>query len=220
MSRARDWTDPRTGRRYWFDAHSPATASQLELLADVEHIIDMDDILEEGLSARAVLYRLNLHSNLIPQEVLEQKRERVESDHTPIACRICTKSGWGCEGRITRHHFVPRWMMLLLKDYEDYAPRSQCTIPICVGRHRDLHLRGVPGKSIAEFLTKPEKELADRLIRKLKEDREKVYDLIAGGTPDSYEYQLIRDHQMGLFSAERQISAIVDVVENRSIAVS
>lgn len=201
MSRARDWTHPLTGETHWFDAHALATAKQLELLADVEGL-EMDDLLEEGLSARAVLYRLNIHSNLIPAEVLERKRQRQAIPrYWEQPCRICTPNNWECEGRITRHHFVPRWLMLTLKDYEDYAPRTRCTIPVCVGRHRDLHLRRrvKQSKSIAPFLTDSEKAFAEKLIVKLKKERPAIYDLIASGTESSYEYTLVRDYQLGLF---------------------
>ncbi len=70
MSRARDWIHPITGEVYWFDAYdSEATVEQLEVLAEMEDA-EIDDLLDERLSTRAVLYRLNDASDLIPHDVI------------------------------------------------------------------------------------------------------------------------------------------------------
>jgi hypothetical protein len=202
MSRARDWTHPVTGVVHWFDSYdAEATVGQLELVADMEDI-EIDDLLEERLSTRAVLYRLNVAVDAIPSSVVEVKRKRA-SLHVEAVCRICPYYGWNCEGRITRHHFVPRWLMLELENYVRYSPRAFCTIPICVGRHRDLHRRSggfhLANKSIVPYLTESEKHLAGHLIESLKDERPRLYDLIAGGDQNSYEYTLLRDWQLSQF---------------------
>lgn len=203
MSRARDWTHPVTGRVYWFDAYdSEATVEQLEVLAEMEDA-DIDDLLDERLSTKAVLWRLNHNSGLIPHDIIEQKRARIQATQVVLVCRKHGDSG-DCEGAITRHHFVPRWLMLELPDYLDYAPRSRCTILACVGWHRFLHLRGNGGqsKSIAAYLNDEEKRLAHRMIATLRQERPKVYSLLAGGDRTSYEWQLIQDWRRGLFDVE------------------
>lgn len=202
MSRARDWTHPITGEVLWFDAYdSEATVEQLEVLAEMEDA-DIDDLLDERLSTRAVLYRLNHNSGLIPHEIIEQKRARVQSTQRPLVCRYHDDPD-DCEGAITRHHFVPRWLMLELPDYINYAPRVYCTIPACVGWHRFLHIRdGDSNKSIAPYLTEAERDIADHLIESLKDVRPVLFDLIAHGDDTSYEWQLIHDWQEGKFSHE------------------
>ena len=205
MSRARDWVHPVTGRTLWFDAYdSEATVEQLEVLAEMEDA-DIDDLLDERLSTRAVLYRLNDASDLIPHEIIEQKKARVLSTQRVLVCRYHDDPE-GCEGAITRHHFVPRWLMLELADYINYAPRSFCTIPACVGWHRFLHLRnnGNGSKSIAPYLTDAEKEIANHLIAALRQERPKVYSLIAAGDRTSYEWQLVQDWRRGLFDVTGQ----------------
>lgn len=200
MSRARDWTDIRTGKVFWFDAyHASATVEQLEVLAEVEGA-DIDDLLDERLSTRAVLYRLNHNSGLIPHEIIEAKKVRVQAPQRLLVCRFHDDPE-DCEGAITRHHFVPRWLMLELPDYINYAPRSYCTIPACVSSHRELHMRDSTGnKSIVPYLNEAERDLADHLIESLKEERPALFDLIAHGDSTSYEYTLIHDWQEGKFS--------------------
>lgn len=207
MSRARDWTHPITGEVFWFDAYdSEATVEQLEVLAEMEDA-EIDDLLDERLSTRAVLYRLNHNSGLIPHEIIERKKARVLSTQRPLICRYHGEEG-ECEGAITRHHFVPRWLMLELPEYIEYAPRSYCTIPACVGWHRFLHLRQQNGhkgsKSIAPYLTDDEKRLVHEMIATLRQERPKLYSLIAGGDRTSYEWQLIHDWRRGLFDVEGQ----------------
>lgn len=206
MSRARDWTHPITGEVYWFDAYDgEATAEQLEVLAEMEDA-DIDDLLDERLSTRAVLYRLNHNSGLIPHDIIEQKRARVLSTQRVLVCRKHGEDG-DCEGSITRHHFMPRWLMLELPEaiYSQYAPRTRCTFPACVGWHRELHLRdGNNEKSIASYLTDAEKDIADHLIESLKVERPNLFSLIAHGDENSYEYQLIHDWQEGKFARVEQ----------------
>ncbi len=200
LSRARDWVHPITNVTYWFDAYdSEATVEQLEVLADMEDA-EIDDLLDERLSTRAVLYRLNHNSGLIPHEIIEQKRARVQSAQRPLVCRYHDDPD-DCKGAITRHHFVPRWLMLELPDYINYAPRAYCTIPACVSSHRELHMRdGISDKSIVDRLTIDERRLADRMLSELKEARPVLFDLLLAGDPKySYESQLILDFARGRF---------------------
>jgi hypothetical protein len=166
---------------------------------------DIDDLLDERLSTRAVLWRLNHNSGLIPHAIIEQKKARALSTQRPLVCRNHDDPD-DCEGSITRHHFVPRWLMLELPDYIDYAPRSYCTIPACVGWHRFLHLRhnGNGSKSIAPYLTDAEKEIANHLVATLRQERPKLYALIAAGDRTSYEWQLVQDWRRGLFDVPGQ----------------
>jgi hypothetical protein len=207
MSRARPWTDPHSGDEVWFDQKAPASVRQLELLADYEGI-ELDDLLDEGLSSKQVLFRIRqvAHPELIPEHVLKRRRERERLAGRQPACRICVIHGWECEGRITRHHFVPRWLMLMLENYSSYAARSTCTIPICIGRHRDLHFRDADGnfreKSIVPYLRDHERQFAQKLILELKEQiPDERWDLLTGGDEYSYEGQLIRDYLRGEFSS-------------------
>lgn len=182
----------------WFNVTDPvATVEQLELLADIEDI-PVDDLLDEGLGQRAVLRRLHERDGLIPQHVLERRRQRLlEPSEAP--CRWCEPRGLSCEGSITRHHYVPRWLMLLLENYQAYAPRVLCTIPICLGRHRDLHLREGMPKSIVDCLDDRERAFAQRLLDELREQHPAIFELLAGGDENSYEGQLIRDYFSGSF---------------------
>jgi hypothetical protein len=179
-----------------------ATSIQLETLADALGI-PLDDLLDEGMNQGEVRRRLTdiFHSDVIPQEVLEARRAAKELAATAPTCRICSAFEWDCEGRITRHHFIPRWMMLTLENYQAYAARVKCTIPICVGRHRDLHLRGDTDtpKSIAQFLTEPERAFAQKMLDELRDQHPAVFDLIAAGDESTYEAVLIRDYMHGAF---------------------
>lgn len=197
MSRARSLIID--GQEIWFDTKvngRRASIAQMELLADAEGLSD-DDLLDEDLTQGEALLRLReaLGQGVVPPYVMERRRmRRAESQHS-AACRICSAYGWECEGRMTRHHFVPRWLMRELQNYEDYAARSKCTIPICFGRHRDLHTRGVGDKSIVPYLTEDEKRFAHRMLDELREEHPKIFDLLAGGQEsESYEACLIRDY--------------------------
>lgn len=197
MSRARPYEH--NGEVVWFDQKSRATPQQLEMLADVEGL-EIDDLLDEGLSQKQVLWRLRTAQNdhLVPEHVLERRRARQALQGAQIACRICSLNGWECEGSITRHHFVPRWLMLELENYQAYASRSVCTIAVCIGRHRDLHLRDDTPKSIAAYLRPHERRFAHKLLGELKEQHPAIFELIIAGDSTSYEYQLLRDFTQGL----------------------
>lgn len=196
MSRAKSFVYDQV---YWFDyKNSVATLDQLELLADLTGQ-EIDDLLDAGLSQREVARQLFEFDGLIPEHVAELRRQRVADQHNAPACRWCSAHGLECEGRSTRHHYVPRWLMLLLENYQAYAPRSLCTIPICLARHRDLHQRGGPGKSIVECLTDRERAFAQKMLDELREQHPAVFDLIAGGDANAYEAQLIRDYLDGAF---------------------
>lgn len=224
MSRAR-YFDTEDGR-LWFDQKSRATVEQLELLADFEDV-SLDDLLDEGLTQKQVLFRLReAQGDVIPKEVLERRRRRRMEAQAQPTCRICAIHGWECEGRITRHHFVPRWLMKELENYVSYASRSLCTIPICVGRHRDLHYRGDgTGKSILPYLRQHEREFAHRMLDELKEQHPKIYELaLAGEEGQVYEAQLIHDHVKGNFLSTRDLFelpeyTIVDEEEAKAVEV-
>lgn len=201
MSRARSIDID--GERVWFDTEQNgqrATGDQLELLAAVEDI-DIDDLLDESLSQGQIILRLRqaLHGTVVPADVLERRRAARRASEGQPVCLMCDAQ----KGR-TRHHFVPRWIMRELGNYQTYAPRSQCTIPLCVECHRDIHYRGDdrPGKSIVEYLTPEQAATAQRILDDLKEQRPSVFDLIAGGNEYSYEYVLVKDYHAGKF-AER-----------------
>jgi hypothetical protein len=208
MSRTRPWTDPITGEEIWFDQKCQvATVRQLELLADYEGV-ELDDLLDEGLSSKQALFRIRLIADpsLIPEHVLERRRERLALAGKQPACRICALNGWECEGTITRHHFVPRWLMLMLENYQSYAARSVCTIPLCVKTHRDLHYRSPDGtdgpKSIVPYLRDHERAFAQKLLDELKEQiPTERWELLSGGDEGSYEGQLIKDYRAGLFAS-------------------
>lgn len=196
MSRAKKFTHD--GEEIWFNKKARATVEQLELLADYEGL-EIDDLLDEGLTQGSVVKRLyEATTHVVPPEVLERRRRRQLQHGKMAACRICTLHGWECEGRITRHHFVPRWLMLELDSYQNYAARSMCTIPICIGRHRDLHIRDEADKGIVPYLRPHERRFAAKMLEELQEEHPKIISLMASGDFHSYEYQLIRDWQQGL----------------------
>lgn len=183
-------------------SHQKATAYQLESLAAAEGI-SLDDLLDEGLNQGQVRHRMTeiVYGDVIPAEVLQRRREAREAAAIQPECRICSAFDWACEGSITRHHFMPRWLMLQLENYPAYAARAKCTIPICVGRHRDLHLRGDTDtpKSIAQFLNDTERAFAQKMMTELREQHPAIFDLIHAGDESTYEYQLARDYATGAF---------------------
>jgi hypothetical protein len=205
MSRARPFVDPETEETVWFDTdNSRATVEQLQLLADWEDI-DIDDLLDEGLNQKQVLFRLRQRAtpDIIPAHVLERRRQREAQKGKYPACRICTLEGDYCPGGVTRHHFVPRWLMLTLKNYQHYAPRTLCTIPICVQTHRDLHRRTDKWKSIVRYLRYPERRFAHKMLHELEVEHPVIFDLIASGDYHAYESQLIHDFMAGKFLEEK-----------------
>lgn len=195
-------------------SHLKATVVQLETLAAAENI-PLDDLLDEGLNQGEVRRRMTdiFHGDVIPAEVLERRRAMKELAATQPECRICSALGWECEGSITRHHFIPRWMMLLLENYSAYAARVKCTIPVCVGRHRDLHIRGdeQTPKSIAQFLKAHEREFAQKMLDEFKDQHPGIFDLIAGGDGSTYEYQLIRDYMLGRLTEAEDHAVFADL---------
>jgi hypothetical protein len=206
MSRARPINFP-DGETIWFDQNKngqKASSSQLAWLAAAENT-PIDSLLDEGLSQGNVLFRLRavLEPGTIPLDIIERRRKAREEARRQPACRICTSMGWECDGDITRHHFVPRWMMLELENYTAYAARSKCTIPICIGRHRDLHLdddRETP-KSLAQFMTDDERAFAQKMLEELEWQHPRMFKLIRGGVAGKeYERQLIEDYDADLFS--------------------
>ena len=71
--------------------------------------------------------------------------------------------------------------MLELENYQAYAARSICTIPICIGRHRDLHYRNDgTEKSIVQYLRDHERKFAQKLLDELREQHPKIFDLPFG----------------------------------------
>lgn len=215
MSRTRPYPDPATGEQIWFDRkNAVATAQQLELLSDIEGI-PLDDLLDEGLGQAQTLRRLHECEGLIPAYVLERRRQRLAEQRNAPACRWCGPLGLECEGSSTRHHYVPRWLMLLLDNYQAYAARALCTIPICLGRHRDLHLREGSPKSIAGRLNDRERAFAQKLLDELREEHPAVFELLLGGDGASYEGQLIRDYLSGAFRREAEVVFAVDSPEVR-----
>lgn len=221
MSRARSISI--NGEKNWYDTKRNshlATPAQLELLASSEDI-EFDDLLEEGLSQGEVIVRLRkiLGQGSIPPEILQrQHKSRVEAAKTPV-CRICSNDGLECEGRTTKHHFINKWIMKELENYEAYASRKLCTIPVCVGRHRDLHMRENNGsKSIYKYLTATERQFAQKMLDEIKEQHPKIFDLAAGGDPEvSYVACLVADYQNGNFSHKGEIE--VDVIKPATIII-
>lgn len=209
----------------WFDVqknHEKATSEQLELLAAAENI-PLDDLLDEGARQGEIIIRLRaaLGEGVIPPEILERRRAVKEASKFQPQCRICSSNGWECDGSITRHHFVPRWMMLQLENYVAYAARSKCTIPVCVGRHRDLHLRGDTDtpKSIAQFLTNDERKFAQKMLDELKDQHPAIFDLVAGGDESTYESQLITDHTYGRFREAVGHAVAADQIQKWGLAL-
>lgn len=211
------------GQEHWFDTrrnNDQATVGQLELLADVKGI-PLDDILDEGLTQAQILERIReeIDPNAIPAHVLDARRARRAAIKKDSVCRICDLQGFECEGSITRHHFIPRWLMLELENYAAYAARAKCTIPVCLGRHRDLHSRtNGTEKSIAQYLTTEERAFAKKMMDELREQHPKIFELIVAGDSDYYESVLMLDYQRGEFSTHRgayEQSLVTDkVVEN------
>ena len=211
MSRARPFLDKKTNKTYWMDQKSRATVQQLELLSAYEDI-PLDDLLDEGLTQKQLLYRLRVasDSSVIPPEVLERRREHLRQGRIEPKCRVCSLHGWECEGRITRHHFIPRWLMKELENYVSYASRSACTISICLGRHRDLHYRGDGTvKSIVPYMREHERKFAHKMLDELKEQHPKIYLLLEQGEEDyAYESQLVLDHMRNRFLSTQDLYAL------------
>lgn len=190
----------------WFDQNKngqKATSKQLGWLAAAENT-PIDTLLDEGLSQGQVLFRLRsvMEPGTIPLEIIERRRQAREAARQQPDCRICSALDLVCDGDITRHHFVPRWMMLELENYTAYAARSKCTIPICIGRHRDLHLdddKETP-KSLAQFMTDDERKFAQRMLEELEWQHPAMFKFIRQGGKGTYEQQLLEDFDADMFS--------------------
>lgn len=204
MSRARSINH--NGEEHWFDTSingAPARPNQLELLAAVQNI-DLDDLLDEGLNQGEVIDQLRCALGqggtiVIPESILERQRLRREQAQSQRICRAHPNNE-ECEGRITRHHFVTKWLMKELENYNSYSRRDKCTIPLCVGFHRDLHMRQAGDKSIIQYLTDEDKFWAQKMLEELEEQHPKIIRLIRRGDPEiSYEARLIRDYDEGKF---------------------
>jgi hypothetical protein len=116
-------------------------------------------------------------------------------------------------------------MMLLLDNYQAYAARSKCTIPICVGKHRDLHLRGTESgpKSIVPFLTVDERRFAQKMLDELRHERPHIWNLLEGGDENVYEWQLLRDFHLGEFRHGKDafvLQSLCDVQVGRCQAIA
>lgn len=200
MSRAKQYTYD--GGSLWFDYKNPvATVEQLELLSDLTET-PIDDLLDGDIGQKECARRLFAFDGLVPEHVLERRRQRIEAQRHAPPCRwTLIDPEHQCQGFSTRHHFVPRWLMLLLKDYDLYSARSLCTIPLCLSSHRDLHMRGGTPKSIIACLDERERAFAQGMLEELQDQHPAVFDLIAQGDSNAYEAQLISDYLSGRLQA-------------------
>ncbi len=198
MSRARPITLP-DGEEIWFDVSrngQQASVEDLSLLASVEDI-ELDDLLDESLTRGDVLRRLRdaLGQGQVPADVeMRRNAARVLRQQAP-KCRIC-----GVDGDSTKHHFVNRWIMRELSNYDEVGSRSKCTIPVCRACHIDLHDRNTPTYCIVPFLSEDERRFARDLIESLRREHPKVLELLLDGDGESvYEARLIQDWAAGRF---------------------
>lgn len=193
------------GETIWFDTNNggkKATDKQLELLAIAEDV-DLEDLLEASITQAEVLRRLQdvLGANVIPHEVLLRRQKWREQRKSAPNCRICEKVGDS-----TRHHFVNRWILRELDQYETkWADRSVNCIPVCIDCHRDLHTRNGPAHSIASKLTPEERAFADRALTALSEQRPRLLILLGKGDSEVYESRLIKDWFEGAFDVAVEV---------------
>lgn len=189
---------------YWIDVKKngqTASNEQIELLAVIEQV-DLDDLLDAVLTQGEVITRLRYalgQNGVIPTDVLERRQKWRDQRSVQPACRKC-----GREGDSTRHHFVPKWILKELRDYSSkWADRSKACIDLCIECHRRIHQRlDESDKSIVEFLTEEEKQFAHRALSALSEERPKLLILIARGSSETYETQLVWDWFRGEFDSE------------------
>jgi hypothetical protein len=192
MSRAR----PICGK--WFDTdqnHRKATDEQLELLATVEQI-ELDDLLDTPLTQGEVVRRLReaLGQNPIPKEVVERRQKWRRERSAQPSCRKCGKVGDS-----TKHHFVNKWILKELSNYQQIGSRDRCTIPLCIDCHRDIHARNGEDVSIASLLNTEEKSYAQARIEQLLLEHPKIFNLLIQGNANVYEARLAKDWANGLF---------------------
>ncbi len=135
------------------------------------------------------------------RDISEERRKRDQKSRKyEPACRVC-----GRKGDSTRHHFVNRWILKELSNYESIARRSLNTIPVCVRHHRDLHSRGNGGrKSIVKYLNAKEKGFVDESIERLRREHPKILKLLSNGNAFVYEACLIQDWLAGEFDARQR----------------
>lgn len=205
MSRAKKIVLPNDEDK-WYDSRtlgSPAEPELLELLADIDNI-SLDELLEQGLSRSEAYDKLRkaLGQGGIPEEVLKQREKRRKTQNAPAECRIC--NSWqptnGCEGRITKHHFVPKWCMKELENYQAYSTRQICTIPLHLNVHRDLHLRNSgANKSVYHLLKPDERELAHKMLTEFREQHPVIFEIQLAGDIEVYEACLVNDFIHGKF---------------------
>lgn len=197
MSRARPVTLP-DGSEYWFDmgtVKDQARADDLELLASFEDV-EIDDLLDESLTRGDVLRRLREHLGVgnIPAEVeMRRRAARFERQRQP-ECRICQKTGDS-----TKHHFVNKWILKELSNYEQVGARSRCCVPVCIDCHRDLHDRSTDTVSIVPYLEPHERQFARDVLEQLRREHPKILDLLAEGDYSVYEARLVKDWLEGRF---------------------
>lgn len=183
----------------WFDMKQngqKATVEQLELLATVEDT-DFDEFLEiQDITQGDVVKRLREYlGQTIPPEVLAKRQKWREERQQEKACRICGK-----EGDSTKHHFVNRWILKHLSDYQKkWADRRNNCIPVCLKCHRNLHVRNGIARSIVPHLNDKEKRFAQRALQALSSENPKLFIWIAKGEDTVYETRLVRDYLEGKF---------------------
>ena len=189
---------------HWFDVSKnshKASVVQTKLLASALDI-SMDDLLEAQFEQGEVIVKLRkvLGEGDVPLDIEERRKRDQKSRKYEPACRVC-----GRKGDSTRHHFVNRWILKELSNYESIARRSLNTIPVCVRHHRDLHSRGNGGrKSIVKYLNAKEKGFVDESIERLRREHPKILKLLSNGNAFVYEACLIQDWLAGEFDARQR----------------
>jgi len=197
MSRARQITLP-DGEQWWYDTGKNgrlATHEQLELLTTITGV-ELDDLLDAHITQGQIVEALRdaLDQGATPAEVAERQKVYRAQRQVQPECRLC-----GRPGDSTRHHYVNRWMMRELSNYVKVGARSQCTIPVCINCHRDLHNRDSPNVSIVKYLTREERTNASRLLEQLRREHPAIIDLLAEGDDSVYEARLVKDWLEGRF---------------------
>lgn len=207
------------GEIIWFNtdkSHCQATDKQLELLAIVENV-DIEDLLESSITQAEVLKRLQeaFGTNVIPHEVLLKRQKWREQRSSAPNCRICGKIGDS-----TRHHFVNRWILRELDQYETlWANRVENCIPVCIDCHRDLHTRNGPAHSIIPYLKPAEKDFANRALTALSEQRPRLLILLGKGDSEVYESRLVKDWFEGLFEVDNTAEEVPFETQELILAV-
>lgn len=207
------------GEILWFNtdhAQRKATDKQLELLSVVENV-DLEDLLESSITQADVLRRLqeSFGTNVVPHDILLKRQKWREQRSAAPNCRLCEKVGDS-----TRHHFVNRWILRELDQYETkWANRSENCIPVCIDCHRDLHTRNGPAHSIVPVLTEREKAFANRALTALSEERPRLLILLGKGDSEVYESRLVKDWFEGLFDSAEDEAAFPEIADKLPLAV-